>query len=111
MSLERADVVGALTAKGFKEQPDRSHDYYWLYVDGKKTQINTHVSRGTAYKTLGDDLVWAMAKQLKITTKQFRQLVECTLSEVGYIAAVRSQQIELPPRAKAAAPAQPRPKK
>ena len=100
MSLEQDDVVSALETKGFKFQGDRSHDYYWLYVDGIKQQINTHISHGSRHKTLGDDLVWSMAMQLKITTKQFRELVQCTLSEDAYISLLRSRQIRLtePPK-------------
>ena len=42
------------------------------------------VSHGSAYKTLGDPLLSAMAKQTGITKKSFLELVDCTLDQVGY---------------------------
>ena len=59
-------------------------------VDGRYTGITTKTSRGSAkYKTLGDDLVALMAKQVKLTTKEFCALVECTLSGAAYVDSLR----------------------
>ncbi|KPF46163.1 hypothetical protein [Rhizobium sp. AAP43] len=85
MNLDRSKVQENLPKKGFVEQDDRSHIFYHFYHEGKKTHIRTHVSHGSKYKTLGDDLVSSMAKQCKTTAKNFRGLAECTLSQEGYI--------------------------
>lgn len=90
MPLDRADIEAALTKKGFTERPDGDHRYYRLFVDGKYTGILTKTSRGSKYKTLSDGLVAAMAKQLGLTNKQFRELVECTMSGDAYLATVRA---------------------
>lgn len=90
MNLQRAKVQENLPKKGFSEVVDRDHIFYLFFYEGKKTHIHTHVSHGTKYKTLGDDLVSKMAKQCKLTTKGFRRLTECTLSHDDYIGILKS---------------------
>lgn len=85
MNLERAKVQANLPRKGFVETDDRRHIFYHFHFEGKKTHIRTQVSHGTKYKTLGEDLVSSMAKQCKVTTKNFRGLAECTVSHDDYI--------------------------
>lgn len=84
MPLERADIEGALSSKGFSKDPSGDHNYFRYYSQGKKTQIYTKTSHGSKYKNLSDDLVSAMAKQCKLTTKQFKELVSCTMSGAEY---------------------------
>jgi hypothetical protein len=89
MSLDRSKVQVNLPKKGFVEQDDRKHVFYHLHYDGKKTHIRTHVSHGSKYKILGDDLVAKMAVQCKLTSKNFRCLAECTLSQEDYFELLR----------------------
>jgi len=84
MTLPRDLVKENLPKKGFQELGG-DHEFYHLFVDGKKTAIFTKVSRGSKYKILGNDLVLSMAKQCKLTTGDFRKLVECTLSHSAYL--------------------------
>lgn len=84
-SLERSDVESSLVKKGFVRD-DRDHRFYRLVHEGKTTGIFTMTSHGTGYKRLGDDLVSKMAKQLKLKTKEFVDLVECPLTAEAYIA-------------------------
>lgn len=84
MTLQRDLIKENLPKKGFVEFGG-DHTFYHLVVEGKKTSIFTKVSRGTKYKILGNDLVHAMAKQCKLTTADFRKLVECTLSHDAYL--------------------------
>lgn len=90
MSLERSKVKTNLPKKGFVETDDRDHIFYHFFHEGKKTHIRTHVSHGSKYKTLGDGLVSTMAKQCKLTTKNFKKLAECTLSHEDYVAELKS---------------------
>lgn len=90
MSLDRGKVQSNLPKKGFFEEDDRKHIFYQFFHEGKATHIRTHVSHGSKYRTLGDDLVSKMAKQCKITPKQFRELSECTLSQDDYIEILKS---------------------
>lgn len=91
-TLERDDVVDSLCKKGFSEQDGGDHRYFRLLQDGKDTGIFTMVSRGgRKYRTLGNDLVSKMAKQLKLQTKEFVQLVECTMTGDAYVALLREK--------------------
>ncbi len=83
-NLERDDVEAALKRKGFV-QDDRDHRYFKLFVGGKYTAIFTKTSTGKKYKTLGDNLVSHMARQVKLTGKQFKALVDCSLSAADYV--------------------------
>lgn len=85
MNLERSKVQSNLPKKGFVETDDRRHIFYHFHHNGKKTHIHTMVSHGSKYKTLGDDLVSAMARQCKLTTKNFKRLAECTVSHEDYV--------------------------
>lgn len=94
-AAEREDVLAGLTAKGFRKE-DRDHVFLLLEVDGKKTGIFTYVSRGRAYKTLGDDILTAMRKQLRLDTKsQLLELIECPMDHPKYVAYLRSKKIKV----------------
>lgn len=85
MPLKRTDIHSALLKKGFDESSGRDHTFFVYYTsDGKKSQINTKTSLGTSHKDIGDPLVGQMAKQLRLTSKQFRELVGCTLDQEAY---------------------------
>ena len=85
MSRKRNDIIVGLSGKGFIQDERAKHTYfiYWT-ADGKKTAVWTYTSRGTKYKTLGDDLVSQMAKQCKLNKGQFCDLVDCPLSRGNY---------------------------
>jgi len=84
MDRKRDDIVSALTRKGFKKEGgDHEYFIYWN-LDGKKTIKKTKVSRGSSYKTIGDDLLGKMSKQVGLTKKLFLELVDCTLDQSGY---------------------------
>lgn len=90
--MERADVQEALKNKGFVEvDGGKDHVYYRFFHKGKDAGIVTKVSRGTQYRSLGNPLVSAMAKQLKLQQKDFRKFVECTLSEADYVAHLQKE--------------------
>ena len=83
-SLKRDQVESSLERKGFTLDAG-DHRYFKLMYQGKYTGIFTKTSRGTKYKTLGDDLVKKMAHQIKLTTKQFVEFVDCKMSGEDYI--------------------------
>ena len=86
MSKMRAkqDVEKALVAKGFNcEKTD--HNYFIYHTtDGKKSRIKTKTSFGHKPKDIAGDLLSAMARQCKLSTDQFLQLVDCPLSRDLY---------------------------
>ncbi len=88
-ALERRDVLRNLTRKGFQDDRRTAHTVL-IHHDaaGQKTGIATLVSRGTKYKTLTSALVSTMAKQCRLTTAQFVQLVSCAMTRDEYDAHV-----------------------
>lgn len=93
MHLERHDVLTNLEHKGFKKREGKNHTVLIYHnKDGKKTVIKTIVSRGTKYKSLGNDLVSTMAKQCGLTTPQFVSFVDCLISRDDYDHLVKESQ-------------------
>ena len=87
-SLDRDSVESSLVKKGFIESGG-DHRYFKLMHDGRYTGICTKTSRGSGHRIIQEGLVSQMAKQLKLRTKEFVELVECSLSGDGYIALLR----------------------
>ena len=80
------DVAAGLRKKGF--QSENSKDvHYRLYVNGKKTMVCTKISHGE--KEIHDGLLGAMARQLKLSRKQFNDLVDCPLQQHEYLKILR----------------------
>ena len=83
MPLERRDVVTALQKKGFRPETG-DHNFFFFYTaEGKKTSVYTKTSFGTKYKTIGDNLVGAMARQCDLTKRQFEDYVACRITQAG----------------------------
>ena len=84
MQRDRDDIVASLERKGFvKDGGDHEYFIYWNLA-GKKTMKKTKVSRGSSYKSIGDDLLGKMSKQVGLTKKLFIDLVDCPLSRDQY---------------------------
>lgn len=86
MPRKTRDIEGSLGKKGFKRK-DTHHTFYHLWVDDKKTTIYTKVSHGS--NEVPDPLLGQMAKQVKLTRNQFCELVDCSLTQEGYLAILR----------------------
>jgi hypothetical protein len=84
MPLDRRNVNSVLVQKGFFEESGDHNYFAYRTTQGKKTTIFTKTSHGSGHKQISDDLVGKMAKQCKLTGKQFRELIACTLSREGY---------------------------
>jgi len=81
MQRDRRDIVQNLSRKGFQETESAHHTHLIYHTaDGKKSAVRTRVSRGSSYKSLGNDLLGKMAKQCKLTKGDFLDLVDCPLS-------------------------------
>lgn len=94
MALARNGVEQQLSQKLLMElrQGKRAdHRYYVLMIDGVKV-AQTHVSTGTSYKTLGNDLVSSMARQLYLTAPFFRDIVNCKKSRDDYLQCLKEQE-------------------
>jgi len=79
MQLERSDIEAALEKKGFV-RAEGDHSFFTYHtIRGAKTSVWTKTSHGTGYKTIGDKLVGAMARQCGLISPQFKHLVACPL--------------------------------
>jgi len=74
------DIDAALQRKGFRCDPSGDHVRYFF----GDTHVNTKMSHGMGGSSLGDDLLSRMARQLRLTKKQFLALIDCPLDESGY---------------------------
>lgn len=89
------ELSGALERKRcFFKKSKRDHNYYFLMVDGKKTEIFTKVSfsRSTEY---GDGLLSLVKRQLRFSSQKelFENFLECSFSAQQYIDFLRSNGI------------------
>lgn len=82
MQRKAREVRSALQTKGFQEER-RDHWYYFLYHNGKKSNIYTKVSHGETEISTG--LCSAMARQIKLTSPQFGEFVDCKLTAEKYV--------------------------
>lgn len=82
MPLRTKLIETALKKKGFTENISGKHKTYILYMNGKKTPINTRTSH--SHKEIDNSMLNKMAMQMKISRKDFEYFVECTLSEKEY---------------------------
>lgn len=84
MSLNRRKVKATLEDKGFRKR-ERDHTFFIYFTEnGEKTPVLTKMSHGSNHREISDEFVSRMAKQCKLTTKEFTQLVECPLSREEY---------------------------
>jgi hypothetical protein len=71
-------IESSLLKKGF-QKINIHHKRYIYYVNGEKTGITTFISHGI--KEYGDILLNKMRTQLKLSHKQFDDLVMCPLTK------------------------------
>lgn len=86
------DVRASLKRKGFKEEPT-DHNFYFLYVDGKRTTVNTHTSFN--HQDINDYLIDKMKKQLHLSKKDFARLIECPLKYDEYVKILKEANVDL----------------
>ena len=85
MPRDRTDILASLTSKGFElKQGKRDHDVLFFKQDGLIQAVFTRVSRGSQYKTIDDSLLGRMSRQLKISRRQFDDLVDCPMTAEDY---------------------------
>ncbi|MDP3442257.1 MAG: type II toxin-antitoxin system HicA family toxin [Ignavibacteria bacterium] len=79
-------VKNVLTSKGFlfKRDGGKHHKYYVLVdPNGKLTNITTHFSHNG--EDIDDYLISRMSKQLRLSSGEFRKLIDCSIDYNKYI--------------------------
>lgn len=83
-----------LKAKGFTEETEHNHFYYYLHYGDKRTSIFTKISHNAT--DIDDNLCSQMAKQIRLRNRQFSDLIECSLKYEGYISILVEARILTP---------------
>jgi hypothetical protein len=80
------DIEKALLKKGFIKESDSHHNYYFLTVDGKKTDLYTYLSHGKNSKEYGSNLMDKVKKQLRFKdSNKAENFLDCPMTSIQYI--------------------------
>lgn len=82
-SFSNKEIEDGLLRKGFLFR-DNDHKFLQFYLEDRKTHIFTKVSHGKGGKTVPAWLLSKMARQCALETPEFRDLVDCTMSQEEY---------------------------
>ena len=100
MPIKRDQLISILTNKGFqKVEDDKNRDHDWFYFTDPYTgqvyvQIRTKISRGKKYKTIDDNLLRKIRKQLKFeNTKQFKAYLACKYTHKDHYESLKQRGI------------------
>jgi len=81
------EIDSALCKKGFRRELDGRHIRYFF-----NERIFTFISHGPMGATIDSPLIALMARQLRLTKKQFLDLIDCTVSEEDYRVILQEQE-------------------
>lgn len=82
MPRKQGDVEKSLLAKGFRAR-EGDHCYFNYYSKaGKKTVVFTKTSHGA--REIDDNLLSRMARQCRLSNKDFGLLIDCPLDRDAY---------------------------
>ena len=84
MPRPKAKIESALLAKGFRSSEGDHHYFIYYTKDGKKTPIKTKTSHSRKMKDIPDNILTEMAKQCRLNSSQFKNLVDCHLTQAEY---------------------------
>lgn len=80
-TIKREAIRSSITHKDFREDPNKNnpdHDFYYFYLNNKRTHIWIKLSRGSDYKTYNDTLLGRQAKIMGIPLGDLKKFIECT---------------------------------
>jgi hypothetical protein len=86
MQIERREAESSLRSKGFVEERDRDHRFFFHEYNGKRTGPYAKTSHGIkGHKTCYDGILKRMKMTLKLTnTEELRDLLKCPMSGEQY---------------------------
>jgi len=85
MPRKARQVLSGLKSKGFREDRDGHHVFLtYETTRGLRSDIRTRLSHQGGGSDIDDRLLAAMARQVKLTRRDFEQLVDCPLSREEY---------------------------
>jgi hypothetical protein len=85
MPRKARQVLSGLRSKGFIEERDRHHIFLaYETVGGLRSEIRTRISHQSGGGDISDSLLGAMARQVRLSRRDFDQLIDCPLSREEY---------------------------
>lgn len=81
---KRELVQNALQRKGFRRSDNDHAKFTYFTLAGDKTSVWTKTSYGSSHKDLIDDNLSKMARQCRLSNKEFANLVDCPLTREAY---------------------------
>ncbi len=89
MPIERRDLERTLRSLGFS-QDNREHRKFFLRKNGKTIAV-TMTSYGSGYRTLSEDLVSTVARQIHVNRRFLHELVQGSKTREDYLNRLREQ--------------------
>lgn len=85
MPRKAREVLSGLKRKGFVEERE-GHHIFLIYetIAGLRTDIRTRLSHQSGGNDVGDPLLGAMARQVRLSRREFDELIDCPLSRQEY---------------------------
>lgn len=93
MTRPKAAIEQSLLSKGFENKSGDHRFLIYHSMEGKKTTARTKTSHTPKMKDVADGLLGQMAKQCKLTKKDFLDLVDCPLSREAYEGKLKEQSL------------------
>lgn len=93
MQRKHRQILSSLTSKGFSERAEGDHIFLvYLNSEGRKTAIHTKLSRSAKSDDIGNSLLGLMARQVRLSKKDFVDLIDCPMSKEDYAARVQEDE-------------------
>ena len=84
MVRDRRKIQKALQQKGFKRSDNDHAKFSYFSLTGIKTSVWTKTSYGSKHKDLSDSNISSMARQCRLSNREFNDLIHCPLTRDNY---------------------------
>jgi len=84
MPRSKKEVERALCAKGFRLLDSHHHFFVYYTLDGRKSAVRTKTSHSRKMKDISDAILSQMAKQCRLSSGEFLDLIDCPLTQNGF---------------------------
>jgi hypothetical protein len=92
-SWKQDEIVRSLTKKGFKEYGG-DHKNFALWVDGKRTGVQTRVSRGKKFEiSFNTPVFTTMKRQLNLNKSELDRLLSCPMNKDELVRVLREKKV------------------
>ncbi|MDZ4181027.1 MAG: hypothetical protein U1E29_17640 [Coriobacteriia bacterium] len=93
-AMRQSFVEAGLKKKGFEPTDHKHRQFVFMTDSGRKTPVKTMTSHGSD-KVLSSSLVCQMARQCKLSVKEFERMVSCRIPREQYAEMLRLQGVDI----------------